>query len=89
MTLVDHAGRTSTLIWIALVALTLTSFALSEGSSARGAAVPILIVAGVKASLVGFGFMELRSAHPAWKAAFASLVTLIVIVLSAMRLAGA
>ena len=75
--------------WLTLVALTVASFAVSETSGSRAAVAAILLVAGGKALLVGFEFMELRSAHAVWKVAFASLVTLIVGVLWAMRAAGA
>lgn|GEM_PF-720345 len=80
--------RASTLTWLALVTLTLTSFALSETSGARAAVLPILLAAMVKASLVAFQFMELRSAHPVWKAAFPGLLALIIFILWAARAAA-
>lgn len=82
-----RSPRASTLTWLALIALTLTSFALSETSGVRAAVLPILLAAMVKASLVAFQFMELRSAHPVWKAAFSALLALIVVILWATRAA--
>lgn len=78
-------SRASTVTWLALVALTLTSFTLSETSGVRAAVLPILIAALAKASLVGFQFMELRAAHVAWKVAFGGLLAVLVVALWATR----
>ena len=39
-----------------------------------GSEIIILVVAGVKAGLVGWQFMELRLAHLSWKLAFPMLL---------------
>lgn len=57
----------NTLVWAALIGLTMVSFIVSD---ARAALVPILAVAGVKCGLVGLQFMGLRAAHLAVRAAF-------------------
>jgi hypothetical protein len=82
---VPLSPRASTVTWLALVALTLTSFTLSETSGVRAAVLPIMGAALVKVSLVGFQFMELRTAHGIWKTAFTALLALIVVVLLATR----
>jgi hypothetical protein len=61
--------RANTLTWLALCGLTLVSFFVSD-SLVRAALVPILAVAAVKCSLVGFQFMGLRAAHPLLRACF-------------------
>lgn len=63
-----------TWIWIALMLLSASSFSVSESARGATASVIILSVAGVKAGLVGWQFMELRTAHLAWKLAFAILL---------------
>lgn len=77
-------ARSTTVTWLCLVALTCASFALSHEVGRRAAVLPILLAALVKASLVAFQFMDLRSAHVAWKVAFGALLGLIVVVLVAM-----
>jgi hypothetical protein len=52
-----------TATWVALVLLTLVSYSLGDAPLGRGVPTPILAGALVKASLVGFMFMELRAAH--------------------------
>ncbi|MBK7395186.1 MAG: cytochrome C oxidase subunit IV family protein [Myxococcales bacterium] len=60
----------NTLVWAALLGLTMVGFVVSD---ARAALVPILVVAGVKCGLVGLQFMGLRAAHPAVRAGFLAL----------------
>ena len=64
--------KTNSWIWIALILLSASSFSVSgKGTMAT---VIILGAAGVKAGLVGWRFMELRTAHVAWKLAFPILL---------------
>lgn len=66
-----HANRW---VWMILVVLTLVSFQLAPrfGSGHEGAW--LFPLAGGKGLLVGYRFMELRGAHPAWRLAFVSLL---------------
>ena len=66
--------KTNTWIWIALVLLSASSFWLSGTPQGATVAITILGAAGVKATLVGWQFMELRSAHLAWKLGFPLLL---------------
>jgi hypothetical protein len=59
--------KANTWSWAVLLLLTAVSFSASD--HVRSAAALILGVAGVKAALVGWQYMELHSAHPMWKAA--------------------
>ncbi len=74
------ASRSRTYVWVALLGLTFVSFAAGD-RLARAALVPIMIAAALKSSMVGFEFMELRRAHPLWRAAFATLIGAIVVAL--------
>ena len=49
---------------------------------ASGALLPALVLGGIKAAVVGFEFMELRSAHAAHRIVFALGVAGLVLVLS-------
>lgn len=69
--------RANTLIWAALMLLTALSYSLGEKVSASGF---ILLLAGVKFTLVAWQFMELRKAHPLWQMALAALLMLILVV---------
>lgn len=64
-----------TRVWLALVLLTLASFASVDPQSAGSAAVLILGLATAKAALVGWRFMEIHAAHRAWALAFAGMLT--------------
>lgn len=66
--------KSNTWIWIALMLLSASSFSVSGTARGITAALIILGAAGVKAGLVGWQFMELRSAHLAWKLAFPILL---------------
>ncbi len=63
--------------WLALVVLTAVS--LFDGRLGLA-----LVLAGVKALLLGFEFMELRFAARAHAAAYALFVTLLVVVLEVL-----
>jgi hypothetical protein len=76
-----------TATWVALVLLTLVSYSLGDAPLGRGVPTPILAGALVKASLVGFMFMELRAAHVVWKVAFMVLLLTLGIALCLLRLA--
>jgi hypothetical protein len=62
--------KANTCIWIALMLLSVSSFSVSENARSTAGALIILAVAGVKAGMVAWQFMELRAAHLAWKIAF-------------------
>lgn len=66
--------KANTCTWIALILLSVSSFSLSEAGRAPTAALFILGAAALKACLVGWQFMGLRSAHLAWKVAFPLLL---------------
>jgi hypothetical protein len=55
--------KVNTCIWAVLLALSVLSFSLSGPT----AAALILSAAGVKSALVGWQFMELRTAHFVWR----------------------
>lgn len=75
-----RALRANTVTWLALCALTLVGFFVSD-SLARAALLPILAVAGAKCSLVGFQFMGLRAAHPLLRACFLVMFGAVVVAL--------
>lgn len=66
--------KATTWSWAGLLVLTACSFAVSESAPARSAASFILSMAGLKATLVAWQFMELRCAHRAWQVAFFGLL---------------
>lgn len=70
--------RANTIVWLALVGLTLGGFLLGAAASRAHAGFLILTLAGGKGLLLGWRFMEVRVAHPAWKAAFAGAVVVLV-----------
>jgi len=80
-----NTDRTDLLTWIALVGLTLTGFALSDKASGHAAMVAISTVAILKAMCVGFQFMRLRDAHPAWRVAFSGMLLAFLAVTIAVR----
>lgn len=63
--------RTSTRVWIALILLSAGSLWASHSRAAAGA---LLALAGTKALLVGWHYMGLREAHPAWRLGMAALL---------------
>jgi hypothetical protein len=66
--------KLNTGIWIALLLLSTLSFSASETIRAGTLTIFILAAAGVKAALVGWQFMELRSAHLMWRVATFTLL---------------
>ncbi len=69
--MIPHRNTTA---WIALTLLSLASFSLAARNGGFHGAHWILLLALAKALLVGFRFMELRTAHPAWKCAFVGML---------------
>ena len=65
--------KANTVTWFALVALSALSF------SVGGRSLPALVLtaAGLKSALLGWRFMELHTAAPVWKAAFLSLLVVL------------
>lgn len=74
----DSALRTNAFVWAALVGLTLFSFAVGEHLGGRGLPYAILAVAAAKGVLLAWRFMELRTAHAAWRATFVGAWLLLV-----------
>lgn len=62
--------RTHAVVWTALMLLTLVAFGAGESVLGGVAFTALLLVAAVKSLLVGWHYMELRSAHPAWRLVF-------------------
>lgn len=60
--------------WLILVTLSVVSYAAHASTWGRGATIAIVVIALIKCGLVGFRFMELRKAHPAWKTVFVTLI---------------
>lgn len=69
--------RAHAFIWGALLLLTLTSFLTGHSLPAQGAATVILALAGLKCAALGWQFMELRTAHWAWRTALFALLAAI------------
>lgn len=67
--------KAHTWTWAALLLLTVLGFFVSETGHGATAAAFILGAAGVKSGLVGWQFMEMRSAHLVWRLALFSLLT--------------
>jgi hypothetical protein len=79
--------KANTWTWAALLLLTVSGFSASETAHGTTAAAFILGAAGLKSGLVGWRFMELRSAHVVWKLAlFALLSGVLALVLLLVRL---
>lgn len=79
--------KANTWTWAALLVLSVLGFLVSETAPGMTAAAFILGTAGVKSGLVGWRFMELRSAHLVWKLAlFALLAAVLGLVFLLMRL---
>lgn len=63
------SNRFSTLVWLALVVLTLTTYAMGEsGMAGNGAMLALLLIALVKGQMVANYFMGLRHAALGWRA---------------------
>jgi Prokaryotic Cytochrome C oxidase subunit IV len=63
--------RSLTLAWIALIALTLASFAAAESLLDRNIAIAaIFAVAAIKGQMVASRFMEVGHALPHWRALY-------------------
>lgn len=63
------SNRFSTAIWLVLVVLTLTTFAIGEaGMAGSGAMLGLLLIALVKGQMVANYFMGLRHAALGWRA---------------------
>ncbi|WP_375482362.1 cytochrome C oxidase subunit IV family protein [uncultured Mycobacterium sp.] len=61
----------STIVWLALVVVTLVSWTLgAEHGVGSGVAVVVLALAAIKVRFVGLDFMELRSAPSILRAVF-------------------
>lgn len=59
----------STIIWLALVALTIMTFSLGEaGMSGKGVMVTLLAITMIKSQLVANYFMGLRKTRLLWRA---------------------
>lgn len=80
--------RSTTVTWLALVALTVASFTLGHAAAVRTAPALLLLAALLKAWLVGAEFMELRAAHVAWRAAFGAVLGILVVSLLAIGTAS-
>ncbi len=65
--------KANTWTWAALLLLTVLGFSVSEAAHGTSAAAFILGAASVKSGLVGWRFMELRSAHLVWRLALFTL----------------
>ncbi|MBL9140109.1 MAG: cytochrome C oxidase subunit IV family protein [Verrucomicrobiales bacterium] len=57
-------------VWLVLSVFTIGSFSLGVRDSGIHGTFWILLLALGKALFLGFRFMELQAAHPAWKCAF-------------------
>ncbi len=60
--------KANLITWLALISLTVTGYFFSDSTlSGRTLALLILLLYGIKFLSIGFQFMELKKAHPAWK----------------------
>lgn len=63
------SNRFSTLVWLVLVALTMTTYAMGEsGMAGEGAMLGLLLIALVKGQMVANYFMGLRHVALGWRA---------------------
>lgn len=69
--------KANTWTWAALLLLSVSNFSASEAAHGNVAAALILSTAGLKAGLVGWQFMELRSAHVVWRLALFGLLAIV------------
>jgi Prokaryotic Cytochrome C oxidase subunit IV len=75
--------RTLSLAWMALIALTVISFATAEGLSDRRMALAcIFAIAALKGLMVARQFMEVGHALPHWKALYQGWIAGIAIILA-------
>jgi lipopolysaccharide export LptBFGC system permease protein LptF len=60
--------KANLITWLVLISLTVTGYFFS-GSTRSGSALALLILTlfGIKFLSIGYQFMELKKAHPAWK----------------------
>jgi hypothetical protein len=77
-------------VWLLLVTATIVSWALGTEHllGPRGASVAVLVVAFVKARVVGLHFMELRSAPVRLRVAFEGWVVVVCSVLIGLYVSG-
>lgn len=66
--------RTNTVSWFLLLLLSGASLHAGGRGHGIGVAALLLAAAAAKSAVVGWQYMELRSAHVLWKAGFASLL---------------
>ena len=80
----------ATLVWVALIAATLASWAIgtSDGLHAQLGTTVVLLVAFVKARFIGLYFMELRDAPMQLRGIFEFYCVLVAAVLVALYLAS-
>ncbi len=77
----------STYVWLALVAVTIVSWAVgAEHSVGSGVAVVVLALAVIKVRFVGLDFMELRTAPVVLRAVFEAYCIMLWMVLAGMYL---
>ena len=63
-----NATRFSTIIWISLCALTITTFSIGEtGMAGKGVMLTLLTIAFIKGQIVANYFMDLRHAGWFWR----------------------
>lgn len=79
--------KATTCTWAALLLLSALSYSISETAHGRMSTALILGAAGLKSGLVGWEFMELRTAHLVWRLAlFAMLAGVLSLVYLLVRL---
>lgn len=79
--------RRISLVWLALIVLTLTSSGLAEsGSARRFVIIAIFALAAGKALLVASYFMEVDRAAPHWRSLYKVWIVLVAAVLAASNL---
>jgi hypothetical protein len=78
--------KTNTWTWVALLALTLTSFTARGTVPSQAATTIVLAAAGVKCSALGWNFMDLRSASWFWRAALLILIATLLLPVRAVIL---
>ena len=77
----------STFVWLALVAVTIVSWAVgADHEVGSGIAVVVLALAVIKVRFVGLDFMELRNAPLPLRAAFEAYCVILWMVLGGMYL---
>ena len=77
----------STVVWLALVAVTIVSWAVgADHEVGSGIAVVVLALAVIKVRFVGLDFMELRTAPPQLRSVFEAYCIILWMVLAGMYL---